>query len=81
MEILSQASSVFEQKCNFYMYQLVSIDSKKCLPLLIFALASQFHIYLLWVNICLAKCLKCDSTSRRFQPGEGAFSVIVKTSL
>ena len=38
---------------------------------MIFALVSQFHICLLWVNICLAKCLKCDSTSRRFQPGEG----------
>ena len=34
-------------------------------------LASQFHIYLLWVNICLAKCLKYDSASRPFQPGEG----------
>ena len=24
-------------------------------------------------------CLKCETTSRHFQPGEGAFSVIVKT--
>ena len=36
--------------------------------LMTFASASEFHVYLLWVNARLAKCLKCES----------AFSVIVQ---
>ena len=35
-----------------------------------FASVSQFHVYLPWGQR-LAYCLKCESTSRRFQPGEG----------
>ena len=46
------------------------------------ALVSQFHVYLPCLGACLAWCLKCESTSRRFQTVEGpsgAFFVIVKT--
>ena len=35
-----------------------------------FASVSQFHVYLPWGQR-LAYCLKCESTSRHFQPGEG----------
>ena len=54
-----------------------------CPSLLIFALATQFHVYLPWVNTCLAKCLKCESASKHFQPREGpsrGLPVIVKSS-
>ena len=36
-----------------------------------FASASQFHVYLLWVNACLALCLKCENTTRHSRPREG----------
>ena len=29
------------------------------------------HKVIRWVNACLAKCLKCESISRRFQPRRG----------
>ena len=50
---------------------------------MIFESASKLHSYLPCLGACLAYCLKCESTSRHFQPGEGscgAFSVIGKTS-
>ena len=34
-----------------------------------FVLASQFYVYLSWVNACL--CLKCESISKLFQSREG----------
>ena len=37
----------------------------------IFALVFHFHTYLLLVNTRLEKCLKCESASSCFQPGEG----------
>ena len=43
------------------------------------ALATQFHIYLPWVNAHSAKCLKCESSSSRFNQEKalvGAYSVI-----
>ena len=54
---------------------------------MIITLAPQFHFYLLWgqrlFSIVSQQCPKYESTSRRYQPGEGpivgAFSVIVKT--
>ena len=50
---------------------------------MIIASMSQFHVYLYrGDNARLALCLKCESASRRFQPGEGpivgAFSVILQ---
>ena len=32
---------------------------------------ANLHVYLHWVNTCLAQCLKCESDSRCFQPGKG----------
>ena len=29
-------------------------------------------MYLLWVNTCLAYCIRCESASRNFLPGEGS---------
>ena len=53
---------------------------------MIIALASQFHIYLLWVNICLAWCLNSVlnvkalvGTFNQEKAPVGAFSVIVKS--
>ena len=45
------------------------------LTLMTFASASQFHVYLPWgqcpFSIVSWQCLKCESASRHFQPGEG----------
>ena len=38
---------------------------------MIFLLVSQFHIYFLCLGTCLAKCLKCECSSKHFEPGEG----------
>ena len=46
---------------------MVSIVSYSRLSLMIIAPWTQFHIYLPWGQMCL----KCESASRRFQPGEG----------
>ena len=41
------------------------------LSLMTFASASQFHVYLPWVNVCLSQLLKYESASWHFPPGEG----------
>ena len=45
------------------MGRLVSIVSHSRPSLMIIASVSQFHVH--GVNICLAQCLKCETTSRR----------------
>ena len=42
-------------------------------------LASQFHVYLIWVNVRLAWCLKCESACNYEKALVGGFSVILKT--
>ena len=49
---------------------LVTMVFYSCRYLMIIASASQFHVYLPWVNTCLA-CLKCEIASRNFLPREG----------
>ena len=55
------------------------------IPYEIFALASHFHVYLLWVNICSEKCLNSvlnvNALVGAFNQEKalvGAFSVIVQ---
>ena len=49
---------------------------------MIFAPASQFHVYLPCLGDRLAQCLKsvfkCERASQRFQPGKGPFRNIVR---
>ena len=45
---------------------------------MIIASASHFHVYLPCLSPCLAQCLKCKSSSRRFQAGEGPSSGLLR---
>ena len=73
------------KRCNFFRLQtyLLSLFLVP-VPYDFYVACPISHLYLSWVTAHLAKCLKCESGSSCFKPGEGpsigAFSVIVKTN-